>query len=187
MGVNLGRLSKALPSAGTVPIIHVKDIVDGVLTEIDRLDSISLPETPPNARQRLLPGDILVSARGTLMKCTVVPSSHRGAVASANFIIIRMGQTAALQPELLSAFLRQPATRALVMSRVAGATAQSSLNIRDLEDLIVSVPPMSVQSDLVRLVLLAEEQYRCAVDCARLRKDEAMEVVAQYMDPNHAV
>lgn len=186
MGVNLGRLPKTPPGSGTVPIIHVKDVADGMLTAVDQLDQISLPDTPQNGRQRLLPADVLVSARGTLMKCAVVPQSHWGAVASANFIIIRLGQTAALRPELLWAYLRQPTTHTRILSRVT-STAQSALNIRDLEELPIPLPPKSIQSDLVRFITVAEEQYRTAVDCARLRQDEAMEIVAQYMSSAHAV
>jgi hypothetical protein len=185
MGVNLGRLPKSPPGVGTVPIIHVKDVVDSVLTDVDRLDRINLPDTPQNARQRLLPTDILVSARGTLMKCAVVPRSHLGAVASANFIIIRLGQTPVLRPELLWAFLRQPATQARVLSSVT-STAQSALNIRDLGELLIPIPSQRIQPDLARLLVIAEEQYRCAVDTARLRQDEAMEIVAQHMDSDHA-
>src|SRR5258706_107900 len=104
MGVNLGRLPKLQPgTASKVPMIHVKDVTDDVLRDIDRLDQIHLPSTPQHTRQRLGPADILLSARGTLMKCVVVPRSHWGAVASANFIVIRLGQSAPLQPELLCA------------------------------------------------------------------------------------
>ena len=186
MGVNMGRLPKTPLGAGTVPIIHVKDVIDGMLTAVDQLDQIRVPDTPQNGRQRLLPADVLVSARGTLMKCAVVPQSHWGAVASANFIVIRLGRAAALRPELLWAYLRQPATHARILSRVT-STAQAALNIRDLEELPIPIPPKSIQSDLVRFITVAEEQYRTAVDCARLRQDEAMEIVAQYMSSAHAV
>ncbi len=186
MGVNLGRVPKTPPGTGNLPIIHVKDVVDGALTNLDRLERISLPETPQNVRQRLLPGDILLSARGTLMKCVVIPESHWGAVASGNFIIIRLGQTAALQPELLRAFLHLPATQGYLLSRVTGSV-QSALNIRDLEEVPIPLPPENIQSDLVRLIVVAEEQYRCAVECARHRQDEAMTIVEQYMDVRHAL
>jgi hypothetical protein len=119
------------------------------------------------------------------MKCALVPRSHSGAVASANFIIIRLAKNAVLRPELLWAFLRHPATQARVLSRVT-STAQPALNIRALGELLIPVPPQSIQSDLARLTLIAEEQYRCAVDCARLRQEEAMEIVAQHMDAPHA-
>ncbi|WP_420101228.1 restriction endonuclease subunit S [Bosea sp. (in: a-proteobacteria)] len=186
MGINLARLPKSPPPGpGPVPIIHVKDVVEGMLLDADRLDRISLPDTPQNARQRLLPGDVLVSARGTLMKCAVVPPSHWGAVASANFIVIRLGQSAALPPELLWTFLRQPTTQAYVLSRNT-STAQAALNIRDLEDLSIPIPPQNIQSDLVQLIVVAEEQYRTAMECARLRQEEAMAIVARHMASDYA-
>ena len=185
MGVNFGRLPKASRGDGEVPFIQVKDVIEDVLTAIDRLDRIALPETTQNARQRLRDGDVLVSARGTLMKCAVVPRSHWGAVASANLIVIRLGQASPLRPELLWTHLRRPSVQSHILSR-ANSTAQASLNIRDLEELPIPVPPMAMQSDLVRLILIAEEQYRCAVECARLRQEEAMDIVAEHMDSYHA-
>lgn len=119
------------------------------------------------------------------MKCAIVPPSHWGAVASANFIIIRLGESAALPPELLWTFLRQPAIQAHVLSRNTG-TAQAALNIRDLEGLSIPIPPQNVQSDLVRLIRVAEEQYRTAMECARLRQDEAMAIVARHMGSDYA-
>jgi hypothetical protein len=186
MGVNFGRLSKTSRDAALVPIIHIKDIVDNRLTDVDQLDLISFPTTSQTARQRLQPDDVLVSARGTLMKCALVPRSHSGAIASANFIIIRLREDAMLRPELLWAYLRHPATQVRVLSQVT-STAQPSLNIRALEELLIPVPPQNIQPDLVRLTLIAEEQFKCAVDCARLRQAEAMEIVAQYMELDHAL
>ncbi|MCK1733968.1 restriction endonuclease subunit S [Bradyrhizobium sp. 138] len=181
MGVNASRLSKDPIDIEPVPIIHIKDVVDNVVADVGRLETIELPTPPQNSRQRLLPGDILLSARGTLMKCAVIPSSHFATVASANFIVIRLGTDAVLQPELLWVFLRQPSTQARLLSGVTG-TAQPALNIRAIEELVIPIPPREIQSDLVRLTLLAEQQYRCALEGAKLRQEEAMEIVAQYMD-----
>lgn len=185
MGVNASRLSKTPRGIETVPIIHIKDIVENAVLDVDRLERIDLPATPQNSRQRLSPGDVLLSARGTLMKCAVIPSSHSDTVASANFIIVRLGQHSVLKPELLWVFLRHPSTQARLLSRVTG-TAQPALNIRAIEELPIPIPPQEVQSDLVRLTLLAEQQYRCAVESAKLRQDEAMEIVARHMGPHDA-
>ena len=184
MGVNLVRIPRNPQGAAKVPVIHVKDVVDGGLPHPDELDRIDLPDTFQYKRQRLLPGDILVSARGTLMKCAIVQPSHAGAVASANFIVIRLGAEAPLRAELLYAFLQQPAVQARFLSG-AGGNAQAALTIRDLENLSVPLPPRDVQPALARLVVVSEDQYRTAVDGARLRREEAMDIVAQHMDPAH--
>jgi hypothetical protein len=184
MGVNASRLSKSIDGTQTVPIIHIKDVVDNVVAHVSQLETIELPTSPQNSRQRLLPTDILLSARGTLMKCAVIPPSHLETVASANFIVIRLGKDAELQPELLWVFLRQPSTQAHLLSKVTG-TAQPALNIRAIEELPVPIPPRKLQSDLVRLTLIADQQYRYAIEGAKLRQDEAMEIVAWHMDPHN--
>lgn len=168
-----------------MPIIHIKDVVENAVLDVDRLEKIDLPETQQHSRQRLRPADILLSARGTLMKCAVIPPSHSDTVASANFIVVRLREHSVLQPELLWVFLRHPSTQARLLSKVTG-TAQPALNIRAIEELSIPIPPQEVQSDLVRLTLLAEQQYRCAVESAKLRQEEAMEIVARHMDPHDA-
>lgn len=185
MGVNLVRVPKNSQGTSKAPVIHVKDVVDGLLPEIEALDHISLPGTPQYRRQRLLPDDLLVSARGTLMKCAIVPASHRDAVASSNFIVIRLGSAAPLRTELLYAFLRQRAVQAQFLSR-AGSTAQAALTIRDLESLSIPLPPQDIQPALARLLAVSEDQYRTAVDCARLRREEALDILARHMEPDHA-
>src|SRR3954447_17014464 len=154
MGLNVGRAKKTSAAVNDVPLIHIKDVVDDALGGLESLEQIGIADTPQTLRQRLLSGDILLSARGTLMKCAVVPDSHSGAVASANFIFIRLGQDPPVQPELLWAFLRLPKSRSYLQSRVTGS-AQSALNIRDLSELPIPVPPRDVQRDLSRLVVLA--------------------------------
>lgn len=183
MGVNLARFPKDQQGAAMAPFIHVKDIAEGVLPSIEKLDRISLPGALQ--RQRLLPDDLLVSARGTLMKCAIVPPSHAAAVASSNFIVVRLGDAAPLRVELLYAFLRQPAVQARFLSR-AGSTAQAALTIRDLESLPVPLPPQDIQPALAHFLTVSEEQYRAAVDCARLRREEALDILARHMDPDHA-
>lgn len=185
MGVNLGRVRGGTDDDAAVPVIHVKDITDGVLPAPDDLVRVSLPDTSQYRRQRLLPSDLLVSARGTLMKCSVVPDSHRGAVASANFIVIRLGNVTLIQAELLCAYLSQPAVKEHILSRVTN-TVQAALTIRDLENLSIPLPPQDIQPTLLRLLTVSEEQYRTAIHIARLRREEAMDIVAQYMDTAHA-
>ncbi len=185
MGVNLVRVPKNQQGATTAPVIHVKDVVEGMLPTVEELDCITLPGTFQYERQRLLPDDLLVSARGTLMKCAIVPPSHAATVASSNFIVIRLGNAAPLQVELLYAFLRQPAVQARFLSR-AGSTAQAALTIRDLESLSVPLPPQDIQPALARLLAASEDQYRTAVDCARLRREEALDILAQHMEPDRA-
>ncbi|MGE6784414.1 restriction endonuclease subunit S [Ensifer adhaerens] len=185
MGVNLARIPKESEGALMVPVIHVRDIIEDALLNVDQLECVSMPDTAQYHRQLLEPGDVLVSARGTLMKCAVVPPSHRGTIASANFMTIRLGKSAVLKPELLCAFLRQPSLQHSVLGRVS-STAQAALTIRDLENLRIPIPSPDIQPLLVRFLDVSEEQFRTAVSCARLRKEEAMDVLARYMDPTYA-
>ena len=184
MGLNLSRMLESPSPPEPVPVIHVKDVTEGLLTPREALEPMDVPRERIG-RQRLQPGDILVSARGTLLKCAVVRPDHQGCVASANFIVIRPAKAPPLHPDLLCAFLRQPQTQTLLLNRVS-STAQPALTIRDLESLSVTVPAADIQETLVQLIRTADEQYRTAVDLARLRREEALAILADHMENDDA-
>lgn len=179
MGFNLSKLASRGAGAASVPVVHVKDIDEDVLADRDRLERVAIPKEKLG-RQELRRGDILVSARGTLLKCAVIGASHEGCVASGNFIVVRTGPSSPVRPELLCAFLRQAETQALLLSRVS-STAQPALTIRDLESLSLFVPAPDKQDMLVRLIRASEDLYRTAIDLARLRRDDALAILAEHM------
>jgi restriction endonuclease S subunit len=186
MGTNLARIAKDPEGNTLASVIHVKDVIEGTLPCIDDLDKINVPPNLLQKKQSLRPNDVLVSARGTLMKIAVVPTSYEGALASANFIVVRLKENAPLRPELLYGFLRQSVVKDFILNRATG-TAQPVLAIRDLENLMIPVPPRDIQELLVRLLEVSEEQHRVATECARLRTEETMDILAKYMDPQNAV
>lgn len=179
MGLNLTRVASSEASSRALRFIQVKDINDGVITYPDTLE-IANVDPKRVGRQELQVGDVLVSARGTLLKCAVVSEKHVGCVASANFIIIRPGPKSQIESELLCAFLRQAETHAFLLSRISG-TAQPVLTLRDLESLTLIVPPREDQVNLARLIYVADELYRIAIGSAQMRRDEALAILARHM------
>lgn len=179
MGVNLTRVASDAADSRMVPVIHVKDLDDGRILSRPDLETVFIGSGKVG-RQELQAGDILVSARGTLLKCAVVREAHIGCIASANFIVIRPGPNLQISPDLLCAFFRQVETKALLLSRISG-TAQPVLTIKDLETLAIVVPPPEKQMELSRLINLADELYRTTRESAELRRDEALDVLAHYM------
>ncbi len=185
MGLNLARVSNDEQDYDKVHVIQVKDLDRGQITDTHDLKQSNVPQGSKLERQKLRSGDVLVSARGTLLKCAVVRSAHVGCVASANFIIIRLESNSSLHPELLHAFLRQPGTQASLLSRVSG-TAQPVLTIRDLEALTMKIPENEIQGKLAQLLRLSDEQYRTALEHATLVQEEALSIVAEYMEDKNA-
>jgi type I restriction enzyme M protein len=185
MGTNLTRLPKSVDDNVEVPVIHVKDVSDGTLPAPDDLERVFVSKTFAQRKHFLRPNDVLVSARGTLLKTVVVSPRYQGSLASANFIVVRLKDDAPIRPQLLYAFLRQQTVREFIMNRASG-TAQPVLAIRELENLAIPVPTLSIQDQLVRLLEVSEEQRRIALECARLREEETMEIIAKFMDPKNA-
>ncbi|MEH6738936.1 MAG: restriction endonuclease subunit S [Sulfitobacter sp.] len=168
-----------------VPVIHVKNLEAGQLQPKPDLKPEGIPRGPKLEKQQLESGDILVSARGTLLKCAVIRSPHVWCVASANFIMIRLDKDSRLHPELLCAYLRQSKTQSLLMSKVS-STAQPALNIGDIKVLCVEIPDHAIQANLVNLLRVAEEQYCTALELAELLHDDALSIVAEYMEESNA-
>ncbi len=184
MGVNLTRIASDATDSRMVPVIHVKDLDDGRILAPQQLDTVSIGSSKLG-RQELQAGDLLVSARGTLLKCAVVREPHIGCIASANFIVIRPEPKSPVEPDLLCAFLRHIDTKTLLLSRVSG-TAQPVLTIKDLETLAIVVPSPEKQAELSRLINLADELYRTTMESAELRREEALDVLGHYMRQNNA-
>lgn len=181
MGVNLTRAASSdVAGSQLVPVIHVKDLDNGRITPRANLETVSMPLSKIG-RQGLQSGDILVSARGTLLKCALLPSSHIGCVASANFIVIRPKPSSPIAPALLCAFFRQTETRALLLSRTSG-TAQPVLTIKDLETLSLVIPSREKQLELTKLIDLADEIHRTSIEIAELRRDEALDILGDYIN-----
>lgn len=179
MGVNLTRLVSDSPDSRAIPVIHVKDVEGGQILSRSELDIVSICSTKIG-RQELQAGDILVSARGTILKCAVVRETHIACIASANFIVIRPGSKSPVNADLLCALLRQNETKALLLSRISG-TAQPVMTIKDLEVLTMVVPPPETQVKLSQLINLADELFRTATKSAEMRRDEALDILGLYM------
>lgn len=181
VGVNIARLS---PGTGTVSVnvIHVRDIDAGMIAPVSELDAASINPSAVT-RQKLLPGDVLVSARGTLLKCAVVRETHSGCIASANFIIVRLPRHPLIEPELICAFLRQPETERIILSRVSG-TAQPAMTIKDISSLEFALPSREKQKHLSDIINTADNIYRESIEISELIRDEALEIVGNYMREN---
>lgn len=164
-----------------MPVVHVKDLTEGSIETVRNLDAVHVEDSKRLDRHLLRCDDILISARGTLMKTAIVPVTHAGTIASANFIVVRLGEKPPIMPRLLSAFLQQPHVHHRILARLT-STAQAALNIRDIETLLVPIPAQELQPKLAHFLAIADEQYQVAVEAARLRKQEAMETLAAYME-----
>jgi hypothetical protein len=169
LGVNPGRL----PHEGDYPatrLINVKDIANGEIASADDLTPVYVPDSPSYAKQRLKAGDVLVTVRGTLLKCALIRPVQAGFFVAASIAVLR--PNGFLRPELLLAIFRSGSVQAKLHQYAVGSTIKG-LHIQHLRQVEVRVPPIEEQGHLSELFAVAEQQFHVALKAAQLRKDLA--------------
>jgi hypothetical protein len=115
-------------------------------------------------------GDVLVAARGTQFRASLVPDETSGAVASANLLVVRLGPE--LLPEVLVAFLRSSQGERQLRATSTGTTAGAFLvTARSLGALEVDVPPMHVQRTLAAFTRASTVALEAAEHLLELRRE----------------
>jgi len=137
----------------TVSMINIKDMASGRIL-VDTVDRVSVRETPLLGRSKIEPGDVIVAIRGFNFKAAVADESARNLVISANLIALTL--TDEVQPELIAAYFNSPLGQNMIRSRASGATIKG-LSSEALLDILIPLPPLSVQESLSRYLTLARE------------------------------
>lgn len=182
LGVNLSRAPRLGPGAGRrVAILQVRDVNDGLLARREDLHEVDFDDDPKHDRTFLRSGDVIVTARGTLLRCAIVSETHADVLPTSNLIVVRP-RAELIMPELVLAALRHPRTQKALSSEVAGVSVPT-LRVPSIARVRVFLPALDEQRDLARLIALGETQYESALLAARLRRELASAVVMQKMEP----
>lgn len=100
-------------------------------------------------RTQLCGGEVLVSLVGYPGACAVVPQSLAGANVNRAVAVIRVGE--AVTAGYLYHFIRSPVAQARLMKETIGS-AQQVINLRDLKEIMVAVPPKREQEQIVAIL-----------------------------------
>lgn len=127
--------------------------------------------------------DVLIAARSTRVRASVVPGNLAGAIFNSTLVVVRCGPAddRALEPELLAAFLRHDRGQAALDRVVRTSSDVRVVTVRSLEEMEVPVPSREIQAQLVELVREGELGYRHALDAARLRRGLALDAAVAVM------
>jgi len=151
-------------------VINLKDITaEGISSDT----LISFPAAPDQNfdRFKVAAGDVLVSARGTKFKAALAAAEVSGAVAAANLITVRPGKE--LYPAFLAAYLTSSAGEKRILARAKATTAcQLLINVSDIEELEIPLPPFEIQKkigDLWQELKAQQKRYSEAADlCSKI-------------------
>jgi len=139
-----GKAVTSLSDSGNVGVINISDMTETGI-EYGRLGMIEEEERKV-ARYALEDGDVLITARGTVIKTAVFQRQSFTCITSANINVIR--PTGALRGAYLKLFLDSPVGGKLLKSLQRGSTVVN-LNYKDLTELEIPVPPIQVQDALI--------------------------------------
>ena len=139
-----GKAVANLSDSGNIGVINISDMTETGI----KCDSLGMIEEEERkiARYALEEGDVLITARGTVVKTAVFQKQPFICITSANINVIR--PTGALRGAYLKLFLDSPVGGKLLKSLQRGSTVVN-LNYKDLAELEIPVPPIPAQDALI--------------------------------------
>jgi Type I restriction modification DNA specificity domain len=167
-------------SGDSLSTIGVRDLVEGTVNPIEKLDTVSHKNTERAKKAAVFSDDVLLAGRGTVMKFGLVGPETAGAIASSNIIIVRPKAQiigAALYAILSSDVFR----RKIELLQRGGNTMMVSLSPKDLANLEIEMPPANIQRMVADLMREAQVAYRTTIEAADIRRDLARKIADQCL------
>lgn len=130
----------------------------------------SLPRLPAaQDPQWLRPGDVLFVFRGTRYFAVALRDVPEKAVASTQFMVVRVSDQGLLLPEFLAWQLNQASAQAY-FQQLAQGTAQRSLRRGAIEAVSIAVPPIEDQRYIATITEAFRRERDLMEDCAEIRE-----------------
>lgn len=167
-GIGISREETKERSGEKLPVIGVRDLLDGDVAPLDRLDTVAFMGLRRAGTYSVRVDDVLVTGRGTTLKFGLVSEATAGAIASGNVIVVRPGPTAI--GGALFAILSSEVFRPKIEMLRRGATTLLSLSPKDFAKLEIDLPPLDEQRRIAALVSDAQTAYRTAIEAAEIRR-----------------
>jgi type I restriction enzyme S subunit len=128
-----------------VPFVHGTDVREGWIEQSD-LKRLSPESNELLSKSKLNIGDVVAMRVGYPGRAAVVPPELDGANCASVLIFRRSDM---LRPEILAEFLNSPLGRTQIDAVQYGA-AQGVMNVGDAVNLVLPVPPVAEQPEVVR-------------------------------------
>jgi restriction endonuclease S subunit len=156
--------------------VQLKDIRQGDVLDWSETIKTELSRSA-TAEERLRPGDILFVFRGTHNFAVLVDTVPGPAVASTQFMMLRVGKPETLLPGFLAWQINQPPAQEYFRTAAEG-TAQRSLRRAVIEALEVVVPPLEFQHSVVELASLVRRERALAARLVQIREQQLNHLAA---------
>lgn len=150
--------------AGNVRVIQIKDIDADLRIRIDGLAPVKLDRPEPYLTQE---GDVLFLSRGHRLYAVVVPATAPNTIATGYFFILRP-KTRVVLPEYLAWSMNQGDFQEALRPFHRGSYIPM-VSKTDVQDLLIRVPPLEVQRQILQLHALLDEERRLAASLQEKR------------------
>lgn len=174
-GIGISREGANRLSVEKLPVIGVRDLLDGDVTPLDRLDRVAFADLRRADTYAVRTDDVLVTGRGTALKFGLVGDGTSGAIASGNVIVVRPGP--AVTGGALFAILSSEVFRPRIEMLRRGATTLLSLSPKDFAKLEIDLPSLDEQRRIASLVRDALAAYSTAIEAAEIRRTLARRLI----------
>jgi len=178
-GAPIYNIEKSSNSPDVIPLINIKDIVDGQI-EFSSLSFLVSETINKPERFMVYPGDVIVTCRGTQLKIALVPNAIKKAIITANLIAIRVNEE--LSSLFLAAYLKTKEGQRALLTNATSTNVQLVLNVSDVGEVIIPVPPISLQEKIANLTNAAEEQHRLCMESANLYRTITNQVIMDTLN-----
>lgn len=158
-----------------VPVIRASDLVNG----LDLSNAVYMTEEKHEElkQSECLPGDLVISVRGTPGRAAIVPDSVKKANLNAAVVRVRLKENWIQNGEYITAFLNSPFGRR-VTERIANGAVQNNINLTEVRSIPVPIPAQEVQEYIGKKIALSERIRSFSNTCFR----EAINLFEQIYD-----
>lgn len=153
--------------AGNIKVLNISNMEDGEV-HLEQMETIDEEERKVK-RYEIVPGDLVMTCRGTVSKIAVFPNTEDMVIASANIIVIRFKTS--IVSGYAKMFLESPVGTTLIQSFQRGTTVMN-LNPSDVAEIELPLLPQEEQMDRIHRYNEEKERYKTAIREATVRWEQ---------------
>lgn len=162
------QLSKSEFQSDGIPLWGIKHVNSHFRTATDEFLSASKAEALD--AYSLLPGDIVMTRKGTIGNCSVYPTSFSKGIMHSDLLRLRVDR-AKILPEFLSYQLSISPDVQFQLESISTGAIMAGVNVTKLKCLCVLVPPIQVQGRFVMAAQRIGEQRNLRTRCVAEAND----------------
>lgn len=183
-GLQLSKIdienSKKNPIINTYNYIKISDINnDTIEINEEKTEKINNLVESKISSYELNPNDILISARGTLIKIAMFKDSMDKSVFSGNILLIRVKPN--YNPHFLKFYLNSPKGQEIIANMQGGSTI-TSLNPNKLKEMPIPNITLEEQNILAERIKSNEETYRQRIEQAKKIYDQNISTINEEIN-----